>query len=313
MVHEFQFAAKDAIEECGSEVEMLNKVEKIKSALTYGTGSYSSFAHIILRLKRLLSSQIKETEPIETYDKQINRIQHSILEAIPAIKPQEILVLIEYTAQKGIIYLFCDSHGELIFRYNGKLSNGKPHGKGTAYYQNGEYFEGEFCNGLREGQGKLFDKSHRVLKEGTWKNDKFTFKDGIEFFPDIWVAAGKINGGMGIPESESQEMIIPGIKMKGLISFPISGDSMLPTFGESDIVICQELYSIEEARNDHPYVVFHDGSLVLKIVQKLLNNKKVTDLRLVSENYLRYPPYEIEPNEKTKIFKVLFQIKKHDR
>lgn len=273
MEYEFKLAAKDAIEECGSEIEMLDKVEKIKMGLAYGTGSYTSFANIAMRLKRLLNSQIKETEPIETYEKQINRIQNSILEAIPSIKAQDISVLIEYVAQKGIIYLFCDSHGELIFRYTGKLANGKPHGKGIAFYKNGEYFEGEFSSGLKEGQGKLFDKYHRVIKEGVWKNDKFTFKDSIEFFSDISVAAGRINGGMGIPESESQEMIIPGINMTGLISFPIFGDSMLPTFGDSDIIICQELYSIDEARNDHPYVIFHDDALVLKIVQKVLHNK----------------------------------------
>ena len=52
------------------------------------------------------------------------------------------------------------------------------HGQGIEYYANGDYYEGCFCNGSREGSGKLFDNSDFKMYDGQWKNG---FKDGIGF------------------------------------------------------------------------------------------------------------------------------------
>ena len=39
--------------------------------------------------------------------------------------------------------------------YVGELVNDKPHGKGTITYENGDSYEGEWKEGLKEGKGTL--------------------------------------------------------------------------------------------------------------------------------------------------------------
>jgi len=36
-------------------------------------------------------------------------------------------------------------------KYTGELLRGKPHGKGTIAYRNGDFFKGNFINGKRHG------------------------------------------------------------------------------------------------------------------------------------------------------------------
>jgi len=55
--------------------------------------------------------------------------------------------------------------------YVGELQNGKPHGKGSITYENGEIYEGEWKEGLKEGKGTLTSPDGGKY-EGEWKNDK---------------------------------------------------------------------------------------------------------------------------------------------
>ena len=69
------------------------------------------------------------------------------------------------------------SYGELNIdgdRYVGEYRNGKPHGKGTMYYESGSHlksYNGEWVNGIREGKGTLIWTDGRRY-EGQWYNDK---------------------------------------------------------------------------------------------------------------------------------------------
>lgn len=40
--------------------------------------------------------------------------------------------------------------------YPGKMTNGKLEGRGTLVYENGERYEGEFCQGMKHGKGKYY-------------------------------------------------------------------------------------------------------------------------------------------------------------
>ena len=60
-------AANEAITNCGSEIEMLEKIEKIKASLVNGSDSYRHFGNLILRLNRILKSQVRSEHPIEYY------------------------------------------------------------------------------------------------------------------------------------------------------------------------------------------------------------------------------------------------------
>lgn len=304
-------AANEAITDCGSEVEMLQKVEKIKASLQSGGESYKQLGNIKLRLNRILTSQIKGTEPIEYYDIQINKVQNSIIESISNLKYQEVCVPFEYDNRKGIIYLICDSQGDLIYKFSGTLLDGKPEGEGIAKYVNGDYFEGKFKHGMREGSGKLFDRNNRLIKDGIWKNDKFIKKYAIDYFPDDSVAASYLKEGEDLRAFDSELMIIPGLHHSGLLAFPITGDSMFPAFSDSDIIVCHEVTSFSDVKNNKPYVLFHENVLLLKIIQIISRPNDKIVLRLISENHIKYQPFDIIPNENTKIYKLVLQIIKH--
>ena len=46
----------------------------------------------------------------------------------------------------------------------------KKNGKGKKYYKNGEIYEGDWKNNVREGQGSMKFKDGKIYK-GTWSND----------------------------------------------------------------------------------------------------------------------------------------------
>ena len=46
-------------------------------------------------------------------------------------------------------------------------------GYGKFIYENGDYYIGEFKNGLRNGKGILYCKNGKIKHEGDWINDKY--------------------------------------------------------------------------------------------------------------------------------------------
>lgn len=58
------------------------------------------------------------------------------------------------------------------YTYDGPYVNGKFHGYGTLTYSNGSKFVGEFKNNMKEGHGKFYDPSGKLLREGLWINDQ---------------------------------------------------------------------------------------------------------------------------------------------
>jgi len=69
--------------------------------------------------------------------------------------------------------------------YNGLWKNDKRHGKGKINYTNGDYYEGDFMNGLKEGKGIYYYLD--CYYNGGWKEDKrhgegkIYCKDGIYY------------------------------------------------------------------------------------------------------------------------------------
>jgi hypothetical protein len=60
--------------------------------------------------------------------------------------------------------------------YSGQWKQNRLHGKGRLTYYNGDVYVGEFKHGKRHGKGILYDKDHKIIKKGTWKNDVFVGK-----------------------------------------------------------------------------------------------------------------------------------------
>ncbi len=55
--------------------------------------------------------------------------------------------------------------------YEGDFLNGKPHGKGTYSWYNGDVYTGDWIDGLRQGWGTL-KRPNGAYYEGEWKNGK---------------------------------------------------------------------------------------------------------------------------------------------
>lgn len=55
--------------------------------------------------------------------------------------------------------------------YEGEVKDGKPHGKGTQYYENQKSYEGQWVNGKKEGRGTEYYKDEKRY-QGEWKEGK---------------------------------------------------------------------------------------------------------------------------------------------
>jgi hypothetical protein len=61
-----------------------------------------------------------------------------------------------------------------IDRYEGQFNKGLPNGKGTYKWASGVYFEGEWKEGVRDGNGKMVYSDSTIT--GIWKQDKYIGK-----------------------------------------------------------------------------------------------------------------------------------------
>lgn len=62
--------------------------------------------------------------------------------------------------------------GVVVSVYDGNMANGKPDGKGSYLFADGDSYTGTWKDGLRHGQGIHTYKDGRQ-KEGTWEYDQF--------------------------------------------------------------------------------------------------------------------------------------------
>lgn len=99
-----------------------------------------------------------------------------------------------------------------------------------------------------------------------------------------------------------QKFSIPGYQ-GDLIAFEISGDSMLPTITNGDIVVCEAMERGEPLRDNQVYVIVTDV-VVAKRVQPLKDGNTVQTIRLISDNNAVYKPYNVDLEEIRQILKV---------
>ena len=59
----------------------------------------------------------------------------------------------------------------------GDFNDDKVEGYGKLYYENGQYYIGQFANDKRYGKGKICDINGKILYEGDFFNDKSEFDD----------------------------------------------------------------------------------------------------------------------------------------
>lgn len=112
-----------------------------------------------------------------------------------------------------------------------------------------------------------------------------------------------------------QHFSVPGLESSDLIAFEISGDSMLPTITNGDIVICEPLErpmngSFPALRANQVYVVVTEN-VVAKRIQPIREGNKVSRLRLISDNDSVYKPYEVDLPDVKQILTVKCRLTNH--
>lgn len=102
---------------------------------------------------------------------------------------------------------------------------------------------------------------------------------------------------------------IPGIAGGNLVAFPINGNSMEPILSSGDIIVCREISGVNEIKDNELYAVRSSGSVWVKYVQAIRSRTgRVTQLKMISANYLEYDPFVEEVNEDTRLYKVMRRI-----
>ncbi|MBE2206776.1 MAG: helix-turn-helix transcriptional regulator, partial [Saprospiraceae bacterium] len=95
----------------------------------------------------------------------------------------------------------------------------------------------------------------------------------------------------------------------GLVSFAIKGNSMEPVISNGDIVICREVAGAHEIKDNRIYAIKNNGSLWVKYVQRLPDNRgRTARLKLISANHLEHEPFIEEVNEHTRVYHVIRRV-----
>lgn len=145
---------------------------------------------------------------------------------------------------------------------------------------------------LIDGIGTPFGFDLPTLEIGTDRNVSL----GNILFTSTEAFAGVATGEVdGFHQEDKEFFSIPGLSGGGLVAFPINGNSMEPVIQNGDIVICRRLESINELKDNKIYAIRAKGSVWVKYVQKLKDQKgRVTRLKLISANHLEHDPFDLE-------------------
>ncbi|HKK77431.1 MAG TPA: S24 family peptidase [Saprospiraceae bacterium] len=113
----------------------------------------------------------------------------------------------------------------------------------------------------------------------------------------------------GFAAEDHEFFSVPGLSGSGLVAFPINGNSMEPVINDGDTVICREISSAQEIKDNKIYAVKSNGSLWVKYVQKIFDkNGRVVELKMISANHLEHDPFVEDVNEYTRLYKVIRKI-----
>ena len=92
-----------------------------------------------------------------------------------------------------------------------------------------------------------------------------------------------------------------------LVAFEISGDSMMPTITNGDIVVCEPIERGVSLRDNHVYVIVTDVVVAKRIQQSRDSN----NMLLISDNSDVYKPYPVDLDEVRQVLKVKCRLTSH--
>ncbi|HRD81138.1 MAG TPA: S24 family peptidase [Saprospiraceae bacterium] len=132
---------------------------------------------------------------------------------------------------------------------------------------------------------------------------------GNILFTTVEAFAGTAVDVGGFAAEDLEFFSIPGLSGGGLVSFAIKGNSMEPVISNGDIVICREVAGAHEIKDNRIYAIKNNGSLWVKYVQRLPDNRgRTARLKLISANHLEHEPFIEEVNEHTRVYHVIRRV-----
>ncbi len=169
----------------------------------------------------------------------------------------------------------------------------------------------EFCKAfnvnetyLVEGKGEAFSTNEMFFSSMDSKGNL-----GNIMYTSVQAFAGSAVDAGSFYRENNNFFSLPGVSGSGYVAFPIKGNSMDPIINNGDIIVCQEIGSFHEIKENEIYAVRSNGSVWVKYIKCIKNNLgRVVQLKLISANYLEHDPFVEEVNEYTKIFKVIKRI-----
>lgn len=160
----------------------------------------------------------------------------------------------------------------------------------------------------------LFGLSDEPFREGGLSSMDTLNKESMDFGSrsNITLVSDKVKAGYAIGHQEADylkdlpKFSLPNVLGSNLIAFEISGDSMMPTLTQGDLVVCEPLERDMAIYENHVYVVVTDV-LVAKRVQQIKQGSELLELRLISDNKV-YQPYSVSADEITQLLKVKCRV-----
>jgi len=134
-------------------------------------------------------------------------------------------------------------------------------------------------------------------------------RDNITLIPHRALAGDAVEVQETIDTTSLPAFSVPGFEGE-LIGIEISGDSMLPTITNGDIVICERIERDTPLRDNHVYVIVTDV-VVAKRIQQIRNGNQIQALKLISDNDAVYKPYTVELQDIRHLFKVKCRLTTH--
>ncbi len=127
-------------------------------------------------------------------------------------------------------------------------------------------------------------------------------------YTTVQAFAGSGESAVDTRPEKNLQFSIPGVGGSDLVAFHIEGRSMEPEIQDGDMIICNEIQSLKNIKNNDIYAVKHDGSVWVKYLQIIPEGNSIKKLKLISTNVLEFDPFMIELNETTRIYKVMRKV-----
>ena len=177
-----------------------NNINEIKKILYNNIIPIKEETKLIKDIVKYINKYIIDNE----YNKRENFIHEEFRSMENSEKNEDILLIHQIISNKYINYLHYKNIEKILNYLKRKYNincNNEYEGYGKIFFENGEYYIGEFKNSLRNGKGICYYKNEKIILFGDIVDDKFKGSGNIEYqLYDYYIGEWKdgLRNGKGI-------------------------------------------------------------------------------------------------------------------